>query len=106
MIYDVRQSTTYVYASPVAHARHVLRQVPINRDGQRVHVAAVQIDPEPQHRREGRAQVNVAFAVLGFKILLDITTLGFLDDMQRSAVRKDMLVDFEAQGFPRALAPR
>ena len=54
MIYDVRQSTTYVYASPVAHARHVLRQVPINRDGQRVHVAAVQIDPEPQHRREGQ----------------------------------------------------
>jgi transglutaminase-like putative cysteine protease len=53
VIYDVRQSTTYVYASPVAHARHVLRQVPINRDGQRVHVAALQIGPEPQHRREG-----------------------------------------------------
>jgi transglutaminase-like putative cysteine protease len=54
VIYDVRQSTTYVYASPVTHARHVLRQVPINRDGQRVHVAAVQIDPQPQHRREGQ----------------------------------------------------
>jgi hypothetical protein len=38
--------------------------------------------------------------VLGLKILLDITTLGFLDDVQCSAVRKDMLVDFEAQGFP------
>lgn len=54
MIYDVRQSTSYVYASPVAHARHVLRQVPINRNGQRVHVAALQIGPEPQHRREGQ----------------------------------------------------
>jgi len=54
VIYDVRQSTTYVYASPVAHARHVLRQVPINRNGQRVHVAALQIGPEPQHRREGQ----------------------------------------------------
>jgi transglutaminase-like putative cysteine protease len=53
MIYDVRQSSTYVYASPVAHARHVLRQIPINRDGQRVHLAALQIVPEPQHRREG-----------------------------------------------------
>jgi transglutaminase-like putative cysteine protease len=53
VIYDVRQSTTYVYASPVAHARHVLRQVPINRDGQRVHVAALRIGPEPQRRREG-----------------------------------------------------
>ena len=31
MIYDVRQSSAYVYASPVAHARHVLRQIPINR---------------------------------------------------------------------------
>jgi transglutaminase-like putative cysteine protease len=54
VIYDVRQSTSYVYASPVAHARHVLRQVPINRNGQRVHVAALQIGPEPQHRREGQ----------------------------------------------------
>jgi transglutaminase-like putative cysteine protease len=53
MIYDVRQSSAYVYASPVAHARHVLRQIPINRDGQRVHLAALQIVPEPQHRREG-----------------------------------------------------
>jgi hypothetical protein len=47
VIYDVRQSTSYVYASPVAHARHVLRQVPINRNGQRVHVAALQIGPSP-----------------------------------------------------------
>ena len=53
MIYDVRQSTTYAYASPVAHARHVLRQMPINRDRQRIHLAALQIIPEPQHRREG-----------------------------------------------------
>jgi transglutaminase-like putative cysteine protease len=53
MIYDIRQSTTYAYASPVAHARHVLRQTPINRDRQRVHLAALQIVPEPQHRREG-----------------------------------------------------
>jgi transglutaminase-like putative cysteine protease len=53
MIYDVRQSTTHAYASPVAHARHVLRQVPISRDRQRVHLAALQIVPEPQHRREG-----------------------------------------------------
>jgi transglutaminase-like putative cysteine protease len=54
VIYDVRQSTAYVYASPVGHARHVLRQMPINRNGQRVQVAALQIGPEPQHRREGQ----------------------------------------------------
>ena len=54
MIYDVRQTTTCGYASPVAHARHVLRLTPVNRDGQRVHVAALQIVPEPVHRREGQ----------------------------------------------------
>jgi transglutaminase-like putative cysteine protease len=54
MIYDVRQTTTCGYASPVAHARHVLRLTPITRDGERVHVAALQIVPEPKHRREGQ----------------------------------------------------
>ena len=54
MIYDVRQTTTCAYASPVAHARHVLRLTPIHRSGQRVQVAALQIMPEPRHRREGQ----------------------------------------------------
>jgi transglutaminase-like putative cysteine protease len=54
VIYDVRQTTTCAYASPVAHARHVLRLTPIHRDGQRVQVASLQIVPEPRHRREGQ----------------------------------------------------
>ena len=54
MIYDVRQTTTCAYASPVAHARHVLRLTPVSRDGERVHVASLQIVPEPVHRREGQ----------------------------------------------------
>jgi transglutaminase-like putative cysteine protease len=54
VIYDVRQTTTCSYASPVAHARHVLRLTPVPRDGQRVHVAALQILPEPMHRRESQ----------------------------------------------------
>jgi len=54
VIYDVRQTTTCAYASPVAHARHVLRLTPIHRSGQRVQVAALQIMPEPRHRREGQ----------------------------------------------------
>ena len=54
MIYDVRQTTTCGYASPVAHARHVLRLTPVPREGQRVHVAALQIMPEPKYRREGQ----------------------------------------------------
>jgi transglutaminase-like putative cysteine protease len=54
VIYDVRQTTICRYASPVAHAHHVLRLTPVHRDGQRVHLAALQIAPEPVHRREGR----------------------------------------------------
>jgi len=54
VIYDVRQTTTCSYAAPVAQARHVLRLTPVSRDGERVHVAALQIVPEPAHRREGQ----------------------------------------------------
>ena len=54
MIYDVRQVTTYHYAFPVAHAHHMLRLTPINRAGQRVHAAALEIDPMPVERHEGR----------------------------------------------------
>jgi transglutaminase-like putative cysteine protease len=54
MIYDVRQTTVCNYASPVAHARHVLRLTPVSRDGERVQVSALQIIPEPMHRREGQ----------------------------------------------------
>jgi transglutaminase-like putative cysteine protease len=53
MIYDIRQITTCSYASPVAHARHVLRLTPINRKTQRIHVSTLQIFPEPVQRREG-----------------------------------------------------
>ena len=38
----------------MAHARHVLRLTPVSRDGERVHVAALQIVPEPVQRREGQ----------------------------------------------------
>ena len=54
MIYDVRQTTTCGYASPVAYACHVLRLTPVSREGERVQVAALQILPEPAHRREGQ----------------------------------------------------
>jgi transglutaminase-like putative cysteine protease len=53
VIYDVRQTTICRYASPVAHAHHVLRLTPVHRAGQRVHLAALQIAPEPRNRREG-----------------------------------------------------
>jgi transglutaminase-like putative cysteine protease len=54
MIYDIRQTTSYTYASQVAFAHHVLRLTPIDRPRQRVHAAALDIDPTPVERREGR----------------------------------------------------
>src|SRR5690242_8652935 len=53
MIYDVRQTTIYHYASPVAYSRHVLRLTPIDRPGQRWHATALDSDPAPIERREG-----------------------------------------------------
>jgi transglutaminase-like putative cysteine protease len=52
MIYDVRQTTTYVYESAVTRARHVLRLLPVTRDQQRVTAAMLDIDPVPVSRRE------------------------------------------------------
>jgi transglutaminase-like putative cysteine protease len=54
MIYDVRQTTTYTYASKVAYAHHVLRLTPIDRTRQRVQAAALDVVPVPVERREGR----------------------------------------------------
>jgi transglutaminase-like putative cysteine protease len=54
MIYDVRQSTIYHYASPVAVASHVLRLTPIDHPHQRVHAAALEVSPHPIERRERR----------------------------------------------------
>ena len=54
MIYDVRQSTIYHYASPVAVASHVLRLTPIDRPHQRVHAASLEVSPHPVERRERR----------------------------------------------------
>ena len=54
MIYDLRQTTIYAYASNVAYAHHVLRLTPINRTRQRVHAAALEVEPAPAERREGQ----------------------------------------------------
>ena len=54
MIYDVRQVTTYSYASKVAYAQHMLRLTPIDRAGQRVPASTLEIEPPPVGRREGQ----------------------------------------------------
>jgi transglutaminase-like putative cysteine protease len=52
MIYDIRQTTSYAYASTVVHARHALRLMPARRDGQRVHAAVLDIEPKPARMTE------------------------------------------------------
>jgi transglutaminase-like putative cysteine protease len=54
MIYDVRQTTAYSYASKVGFAHHVLRLTPIDRALQRVQAVALDIEPAPLNRREGK----------------------------------------------------
>jgi transglutaminase-like putative cysteine protease len=54
VIYDVRQTTAYAYASKVGYAQHLLRLTPIDRRRQRVHAAALDIAPQPAAWREGR----------------------------------------------------
>ena len=52
MIYDVRQTTTYLYDIAVTRARHVLRLVPVARERQRVAAALLEVVPAPANRRE------------------------------------------------------
>lgn len=52
MIYDVRQTTTYVYETAVTRARNVLRLTPVTRQRQRVTAAMLDIEPAPVQRRE------------------------------------------------------
>src|ERR1700722_1302253 len=52
MIYDIRQTTTYHYAVPVTHARHMLRLMPVVRDRLHVTAAMLDVDPAPAGRRD------------------------------------------------------
>jgi transglutaminase-like putative cysteine protease len=54
MIYDVRQTTSYDYEAKVSFAHHVLRLTPIDRPRQRVLAAALDIEPAPLERRDGK----------------------------------------------------
>jgi len=63
MIYDVRQTTSYTYASTVAYAHHVLRLSPIDRKGQRVQAAS------PFKDRSAFAGCSCAWAIAAHKAI-------------------------------------
>jgi transglutaminase-like putative cysteine protease len=96
MIYDVRQATVYHYASPAAHAHHVLRLTPIDRPGQRVHAAAVDIEPPPVERREG-------LDFFGNRITW--VALDEPHDMLTVRVAARIAVERTAAGIPQATPP-
>jgi transglutaminase-like putative cysteine protease len=75
MIYDVRQSTIYHYASPVSYAHHVLRLMPVDREHQRVHAAALEITPTPVACREGRDFFGNRITWIGFNQPHDMLTV-------------------------------
>jgi transglutaminase-like putative cysteine protease len=109
MIYDVRQTTTYAYASPAAYAQHVLRLVPIARERQRVTAAVLDIDPAPVRRREGRdffenrttvieidAPHNTLTVKLAARIAVDAVAAADFDATQRwESVRAQTLASLD-----------
>jgi transglutaminase-like putative cysteine protease len=52
VIYEIRHTTKYAYAAPVASARCLLRLLPRDEDGQRVLRSAVELSPRPARRNE------------------------------------------------------
>lgn len=54
MIYDIRQTTHYVYGESVPVSRHVIRMRPLHDDGQSVISESLSIDPKPDERIERR----------------------------------------------------
>jgi transglutaminase-like putative cysteine protease len=98
MIYDVRQATIYHYASPVAYAHHVLRLMPVDREHQRVHAAALEITPTPVERREGRDFFGNRITWIGFDQPHDTLTVRVAARIavdRKVAARRDLSPPWE-----------
>jgi transglutaminase-like putative cysteine protease len=93
MIYDIRQTTTYNYASPVAYARHMLRLTPIDRPGQRVHATALEIEPVPIERHDGQDFFGNRMTWIELDQPHDTLSVRVA---ARVAVKRDAVLDAEA----------
>ena len=96
MIYDVRQTTVYHYASPVSVAHHILRLTPIDRPHQRVYAAGLEVSPNPIDRREGRDF---------FGNRVTSVTLNESHDVLKVTVRARIAVQYGAAFDPAATPP-
>jgi transglutaminase-like putative cysteine protease len=102
MIYDIRQTTTCTYASPVANARHVLRLTPIGRPRQNVHVASLQIAPEPAQRREehdffGNHITWIAFEQPHDKLVIKVSARVAIDELIQPNALATPTFEFERE---------
>ncbi len=52
MRYRLRHRVTYIYETPVPESHQIMRMLPVDRQGQTVDVATLQITPEPLSRRK------------------------------------------------------
>src|SRR5262245_39940284 len=93
MMYDIRQTTSYAYASKAAYARHVLRLTPIDRPHQRVYATALDIHPAPVKRREGQD-------FFGNRL----TWIGFNEPHDRLTIKVAARVSVEPSAEPSSLA--
>jgi transglutaminase-like putative cysteine protease len=111
--YEVRQTTTYMYDSPAALGRHVLRMLPGAQDGQKVLDARLDVVPEPVHREETRDFFGNRATRLSFEdshrlLSLDMTArieLTIRPDIDGAATARWEAVRAEAS-ITRDLGPR
>jgi len=59
-----------------------------------------------KHLRKRRTKVDLADAVLGLEVGLDLAAFGFLRDGQRVEGGRDMLVDLEPNASPARSGPQ
>lgn len=109
MIYDISQTTGYVYAYPVPVASHVLRMVPVDRTRQRVIASHFSIEPEPVEWSEATdffgnrvAIVRIETAHTRFTVRtsarVEVTPADFPDPAQApawEAVRDEAAASFD-----------
>jgi transglutaminase-like putative cysteine protease len=93
MLYDIRQTTRYTYASPVPFARQVLRLLPVARAGQRVIAADLVITPEPTERQDGLDFFGNWNTTVAFAFPHEALTL---ETRARVAVDAEQTIDDEA----------
>ncbi|MBH0237803.1 transglutaminase family protein [Methylobrevis albus] len=77
MIYDIRQVSTYRYASPVPFSRHIMRMVPVDRANQRVILCDLDIEPPPGEYDDtldffGNRTASVAIAAPHDKLRIEL----------------------------------